>query len=92
MRRGGPCRNGLRPLPHREKGAEPTRVEGTKMAADHGNDTRTGRMPALNTERVYTTTIPAEELARAGGPLPRAGVRGTGLSHQRGPHGDAGAR
>jgi hypothetical protein len=35
------------------------------MTADHGNDTRTGRMPALNTERVYTTTIPAEELARA---------------------------
>ena len=26
---------------------------------------RTGRMPALNTERVYTTTIPAEELARS---------------------------
>jgi hypothetical protein len=35
------------------------------MAADHGNDTRTGRTPALNTERAYTTTIPAEELARA---------------------------
>jgi hypothetical protein len=35
------------------------------MAADHGNDTRTGRMPALNTERVYTTTIPVEERARA---------------------------
>jgi hypothetical protein len=28
----------------------------------------------------------------AGGPLPRAGVRGTGLPHLRGPHGDAGAR
>ena len=35
------------------------------MTADHGNDTRTGRMPAMNTERVYTTTIPAEELAQA---------------------------
>src|SRR5438046_4504640 len=35
------------------------------MTADHGNDTRTGRMPALNTERVYRTTVPAEELARA---------------------------
>src|SRR5215208_5206191 len=28
----------------------------------------------------------------AGGPLPRAGVRGAGLPHQRGPHGDAGAQ
>jgi hypothetical protein len=35
------------------------------MAADHGNGTRTGRMPALNTERVYTITIPPEVLARA---------------------------
>jgi hypothetical protein len=25
----------------------------------------TGRVPGLNTERVYTTTVPAEELARA---------------------------
>ena len=62
------------------------------MAADHGNDTRTGRMPALNTERVYTTTIPPEELARALADHFRAGVRGTGLPHQRGPHGDAGAQ
>jgi hypothetical protein len=33
------------------------------MAAEQGKDTRTGPVPALNTERVYTTTIPADELA-----------------------------
>ena len=33
------------------------------MAAEQGMGT--GRVPGLNTERVYTTTIPAEELARA---------------------------
>jgi hypothetical protein len=31
------------------------------MTADMG----TGRVPGLNTERVYTTTVPADELARA---------------------------
>ena len=35
------------------------------MTADQGNDARTGRVPALNIERVYSTTIPADELARA---------------------------
>jgi hypothetical protein len=35
------------------------------MAAEQGKDTRTGRAPGLNVERVYTTTIPADELARA---------------------------
>ena len=35
------------------------------MTAEQANDTRTGPVPALNTERIYTTTIPAEELARA---------------------------
>jgi hypothetical protein len=50
-------------------------------------------MGTLNIERIYSTTVPAEELAPdAGGPLPRAGVRGTGLPHQREPHGDAGAQ
>ena len=33
------------------------------MAAEQGMGT--GRVPGLNTERVYTTTVPAEELARA---------------------------
>jgi hypothetical protein len=35
------------------------------MAAEQGGVTRTGRVPALNTERIYSTTVPAEELARA---------------------------
>ena len=35
------------------------------MAAEQGGVTPTGRAPALNTERIYRTTIPAEELARA---------------------------
>jgi hypothetical protein len=51
------------------------------MAADQGKGMGTGRVPGLNTERIYTTTVQAEELASAGGPLPRAGVRGPGLSH-----------
>src|SRR6185312_15594827 len=38
---------------------------GTKMTAEQGRDFGTGRVPGLNTERIYTTTIPAEELARA---------------------------
>src|SRR5215467_2882196 len=33
------------------------------MAADQGMGT--GRVPGLNTERIYTTTIPAQELAQA---------------------------
>lgn len=35
------------------------------MAAEQGKDSRTGRVPGLNIERIYATTIPAEELARA---------------------------
>ena len=35
------------------------------MAAGQGRDMGTGRVPGLNTERIYTTTISAEELARA---------------------------
>jgi hypothetical protein len=35
------------------------------MTAEQGRDMGTGRVPGLNTERIYTTTIPAEELARA---------------------------
>jgi hypothetical protein len=36
---------------------------GTKMAAEQGMGT--GRVPGLNTERIYSTTVPADELARA---------------------------
>lgn len=35
------------------------------MAAEQGGVTRTGRVPALNTDRIYSTTVPAEELAQA---------------------------
>jgi hypothetical protein len=35
------------------------------MAAEQGKDMRTGGVPALNIERIYSTTVPAEELARA---------------------------
>jgi hypothetical protein len=35
------------------------------MAAEQGQDMRTGGVPALNIERIYSTTIPADELARA---------------------------
>jgi hypothetical protein len=35
------------------------------MAAEQSKETRTGQWPALNVERVYSTTIPAEELAKA---------------------------
>ena len=35
------------------------------MAAEQGRDMGTGRVPGLNTERIYTTTIPADELAQA---------------------------
>ena len=35
------------------------------MAAEQVKETRTGQWPALNVERVYTTTVPAEELAQA---------------------------
>jgi hypothetical protein len=35
------------------------------MTAEQGTGKATGRVPALNIERIYTTTIPADELARA---------------------------
>jgi hypothetical protein len=35
------------------------------MAAEQGRDMGTGRVPGLNTERIYSTTVPAEELAQA---------------------------
>ena len=35
------------------------------MAAGQNRDMGTGRVPGLNTERIYTTTIPADELAQA---------------------------
>ena len=35
------------------------------MAAEQGKGTPAGKVPALNIERVYSTTIPADELARA---------------------------
>jgi hypothetical protein len=44
-------------------GALPGATEGADMAAEQGMGT--GRVPGLNTERVYSTTVPAEELARA---------------------------
>src|SRR5262249_41612789 len=35
------------------------------MTAEQGKGMGTGRVPGLNTERVYTTTVPASELAQA---------------------------
>jgi hypothetical protein len=35
------------------------------MTAEQATDTPAGRVPGLNTERVYRTTVPAEELAQA---------------------------
>ena len=35
------------------------------MSADQGKGMGTGRGPGLNTERIYTTTVPASELAQA---------------------------
>jgi len=35
------------------------------MAAEQGRNPRTGGVPALNIERIYSTTVPADELARA---------------------------
>src|SRR5512142_2384461 len=35
------------------------------MAAEQGGDMGTGRVPGLNIERIYTTTVPVEELAQA---------------------------
>ena len=35
------------------------------MVAEQGKDTLAGPVPALNIERVYTTAVPADELAQA---------------------------
>ena len=35
------------------------------MAAEQGKDTGTSRVSGLNIERIYSTTVPAEELANA---------------------------
>ena len=35
------------------------------MTAVQGSDTPVGGVPALNVERIYSTTVPADELARA---------------------------
>jgi len=35
------------------------------MAAEQGKDAPAGKVPALNIERIYSTTAPADELARA---------------------------
>ncbi len=35
------------------------------MTAEQVKDRRTGGVPALNIERIYSTTVPADELARA---------------------------
>jgi hypothetical protein len=35
------------------------------MAAEQGKGMGTGRVPGLNTERIYSTTVPADELAQA---------------------------
>jgi hypothetical protein len=35
------------------------------VAAEQDRGTEAGRIPALNIERIYRTTVPAEELARA---------------------------
>ena len=35
------------------------------MVAEQGKDTLVGPVPALNIERVYTTAVPADELAQA---------------------------
>ena len=35
------------------------------MGAEKGKDLQTGGVPTLNIERIYSTTVPAEELARA---------------------------
>ena len=34
------------------------------MNTEQGKDMPTGGVPALNVERIYSTTVPAEELAR----------------------------
>src|SRR5262249_43092672 len=38
---------------------------GKKMTAVQGKDTPAGGVPALSIERIYSTTVPADELARA---------------------------
>jgi hypothetical protein len=51
------------------------------MAAEQGKGIGTGQVPGLNTERIYSTTVPAGELAQALADHFRAGIRGPGLPH-----------
>jgi len=70
MKDQGPAQ-GDPPMSARQRGgtvgswAEPARAKGTKMTADQGKDTRPPGVPALNIERIYSTTVPADDLARA---------------------------
>ena len=57
------ARSPLPPDSGRQDGT--ARAEETKMDAERGKDTRAGGVPALNIERIYRTTVPADELARA---------------------------
>src|SRR5256714_9575950 len=47
------------------RGLPGARAEGANMAAEQGKGMGTGRVPGLNPERIYSTTVPAEELAQA---------------------------
>ena len=50
---------------HRETGRNRRERMETTMATEQVKDTAGGKMPALNIERVYSTTVPAGELAQA---------------------------
>ena len=50
---------------HRETGRNRRERRETTMATEQVKDTADGKVPALNIERIYSTTVPAEELARA---------------------------
>jgi hypothetical protein len=63
------------------------------MDAEQGKDMRTGGVPALNIERIYSTTVPAEGLARALADHFRAQeFEAQVFRASGGPHGDAGAQ
>jgi hypothetical protein len=50
---------------HRETGRNRRERRETTMAIEQVKDTAGGKVPALNIERVYSTTVPADELAQA---------------------------
>ena len=56
---------GLHPLPDIRDGRGTDMNGGKKVTAVQGKDTPAGGMPALSIERIYSTTVPADELARA---------------------------